>query len=102
MPEYNTALAKDYYTACLTTKLREVIADMIVNKKEVSKFLSVDFQTYDTVFMEVARDFNCDIDYIEQFHPLINLKRHFLRIKPSELFNHVRTKREAYTSDFDT
>jgi hypothetical protein len=102
MAEFNLQFAEEYYTNCIKAKLREAISDMIVNKRASYEFIYIDFVKYDSVFMEIARDFNCDIDYIEQLHPLIEFKRYMLRIKPSStLFNHVRTKKEVYRSEFD-
>lgn len=102
MEGYNYQIANEIYIDSLKRKLSEAIADMIANEEQKGEFIYVNFHKYDTVFMEVARIFNCDIEYIQEKYMCleeVTSKRYTIRIKPSNKFNVVRTKKKIYLDD---
>jgi len=99
MEGYNFTEAHEHYTGFLRTKLADTLSSMIVNETKTAEFIYVNFKTFDTLFMEAARRFNCDITYIEQIYMALGEVAHqkyMIMIQPSSRFNNVRTKKEVH------
>lgn len=99
MEGYNFTEAHEHYTGFLRTKLADTLSSMIVNETKSAEFMYVNFKAFDSLFMEAARRFNCDITYIEQVYMALGEvanRKYILVIKPSSIFNNVKTKKEVH------